>query len=181
MAPGIWSTGSIVVVHRFSCSATCGLLPDQGSNPCPLHWQANSYPMHHQASPRTKTFWERFRTKSYITTPNLDLKRACVMISRKVHCTGYLLLYNKVWQNYWLKTIFIITQFAWIRNLDMAYLIEASVSRSAIKVPAGLQNSQGSAGEYPVPYSLTWYWQDSVSCGLLAGGSSQFLAIWASS
>ena len=32
----------------------------------------------------------------------------------------------------------------------MAYLIEASVSRFAIKVPAGLQNSQGSAGEYPV-------------------------------
>ena len=51
--------------------------------------------------------------------------------------------------------IFIISQFVWIRNLDMAYLIEASVSRFAIKVPAGLQNSQGSAGEYPVPYSLS--------------------------
>ena len=27
------STGSVVVAHRFSCSAACGILPDQGSNP----------------------------------------------------------------------------------------------------------------------------------------------------
>ena len=29
--------GSVVVAHRPSCSAACGILPDQGSNPCPLH------------------------------------------------------------------------------------------------------------------------------------------------
>ena len=33
----------VVVVHRFSCPATCGTLPDQGSDPCPLHWQADSF------------------------------------------------------------------------------------------------------------------------------------------
>ena len=27
---------------RLSCSAACGILPDQGSNPCPLNWQADS-------------------------------------------------------------------------------------------------------------------------------------------
>ena len=32
--------GSVVVAHGPSCSAACGILPDQGSNPCPLHWQA---------------------------------------------------------------------------------------------------------------------------------------------
>ena len=29
--------GSAVVAHRPSCSAACGILPDQGSNPRPLH------------------------------------------------------------------------------------------------------------------------------------------------
>ena len=29
--------GSVVVAHGPSCSAACGFLPDQGSNPCPLH------------------------------------------------------------------------------------------------------------------------------------------------
>ena len=30
---------------------TCGIFPDQGSNPCPLHWQADSQPLRHQGSP----------------------------------------------------------------------------------------------------------------------------------
>ena len=25
--------------------------PDQGSNPCPLHWQADSQPLRHEGSP----------------------------------------------------------------------------------------------------------------------------------
>ena len=35
-------TGSVVVVHGLSCSAACGIFPDQGLNLCPLHWQADS-------------------------------------------------------------------------------------------------------------------------------------------
>jgi len=27
---------------RLSCYAACGIVPDQGSNPCPLPWQADS-------------------------------------------------------------------------------------------------------------------------------------------
>ena len=34
--------GSVVVTHGLSCSAACGIFPDQSSNPCPLHWQADS-------------------------------------------------------------------------------------------------------------------------------------------
>ena len=34
--------GSVVVAHGPSRSMACGILPDQGSNPCPLHWQADS-------------------------------------------------------------------------------------------------------------------------------------------
>jgi len=34
---------STVVVHRLSCSATCGIFWEQGLNPCLLHWQVDSY------------------------------------------------------------------------------------------------------------------------------------------
>ena len=52
----LWSTvsrraGSVIVAHGPSCSAACGIFPDQGSNPCPLHWQADSQPLRHQGSP----------------------------------------------------------------------------------------------------------------------------------
>ena len=43
--------GSVVVAHGPSCSAACGIFPDQGLNPCPLHWQAESQPLRHQGSP----------------------------------------------------------------------------------------------------------------------------------
>ena len=43
--------GSVVVAHGSSCSAARGIFPDQGSNPCPLHWQADSQPLRHQGSP----------------------------------------------------------------------------------------------------------------------------------
>ena len=43
--------GSVVVAHGPSCSVACGIFPDQGSNPCPLHWQADFQPLCHQGSP----------------------------------------------------------------------------------------------------------------------------------
>ena len=43
--------GSVVVAHGLSCSAACGIFPDQSSNPCPLHWQADSQPLRHQGNP----------------------------------------------------------------------------------------------------------------------------------
>ena len=42
---------SVVVACGPSRSAACGILPGQGSNPCPLHWQADSQPLRHQRSP----------------------------------------------------------------------------------------------------------------------------------
>ena len=52
----LWSTGSrrtgsVVVAHRPSRSVACGIFPDRGMNPCPLHWQADSQPLRHQGSP----------------------------------------------------------------------------------------------------------------------------------
>ena len=48
--------GSAIVAHGPSRSAACGIFPDQGSNPCPLHWQADSQPLRHQGSPISYTF-----------------------------------------------------------------------------------------------------------------------------
>ena len=48
--------GSVIVAHGPSCSAACGIFPDQGSNPCTLHWQADSQPLRHQGSPQVVLF-----------------------------------------------------------------------------------------------------------------------------
>ena len=37
--------------YRLSCSEACGIFLDQGLNLCPLHWQMDSYSLHHQGSP----------------------------------------------------------------------------------------------------------------------------------
>ena len=52
-ARALGHVGSVVLVHRLSCPVVCGIFPDLGSNPCPLHWQEDSYPICHQESPVT--------------------------------------------------------------------------------------------------------------------------------
>ena len=59
--------GSVIVAHGPSRSAACGIFPDQGSNPCPLHWQADSQPLRHQGSPGPH-FWSLL----WVTQTNLD-------------------------------------------------------------------------------------------------------------
>ena len=44
--------GSIIVAYGLSCSAACGIFPDQGSNLCLLNWQENSYLLCHEGSPK---------------------------------------------------------------------------------------------------------------------------------
>ena len=40
---GFYSMWALVVMeHGFSCPVACEIFPDQGSNPCPLHSQADS-------------------------------------------------------------------------------------------------------------------------------------------
>ena len=53
-ALGVWAWA--IVAQGLSCSAACEIFPDQGPNPCPLHWQADSQPLHHQGSPHRTTF-----------------------------------------------------------------------------------------------------------------------------
>ena len=60
IALAMWGLSCSHTNCEFFCSSSvikaigsfpCGILPDQGSNPCPLHWQADSQPLRHQGSP----------------------------------------------------------------------------------------------------------------------------------
>ena len=46
-----------------SCSTACGIFPDQVSNPCPLHWQADSQPLRHQGSPSISSYKDLMKSK----------------------------------------------------------------------------------------------------------------------
>ena len=49
-ARGLSNCSSLALEHRLSCSAACGIFPDQGSNRCLLNWQTSSLPLSHQGS-----------------------------------------------------------------------------------------------------------------------------------
>ena len=42
---------SVDMAHRLTCSMAARIFLDQESNPYPLHWQMDSYPLDHQGSP----------------------------------------------------------------------------------------------------------------------------------
>ena len=48
--------GSAAMAHGPSRSAARGILPDRGTNPCPLHRQADSQPLCHKRSPKKYNF-----------------------------------------------------------------------------------------------------------------------------
>jgi hypothetical protein len=52
VAPGVWSTGLVIVGHGLACSLACEIFLDKASNLCLLHWQADCLPLSHQGSPR---------------------------------------------------------------------------------------------------------------------------------
>ena len=59
------SIGWEVVALGLSCPTACGIFPDQGSNTCPLTWQADSLPLDHQGSPVCYFFTYIFSPTSY--------------------------------------------------------------------------------------------------------------------
>ncbi|XP_073664623.1 START domain-containing protein 10 isoform X2 [Tursiops truncatus] len=53
---GSGRAGPAAMAHGPSHSAACRIFPDRGTNPCPLHRQADSQPLHHQGSPVQPVF-----------------------------------------------------------------------------------------------------------------------------
>ena len=93
--------GSVVVAHGPSCSPAGGIFPDQGSNPCPLHWQADSQPLRHQGS-----------TVVFILELCVYLKLRCLAKGRcniivywialtLCQCTNFHTSANRRWENFW--------------------------------------------------------------------------------
>ena len=82
--------GSVVVAHGPSCSVACGIFPDQGSNPCPLHWQANSQPLRHQGSPHSPLFFPPHHLRGWClpscSTPRHPIFEMPTMASVSPHC-----------------------------------------------------------------------------------------------
>ena len=66
VAPELQRAGSVVVARGLTCSVACGIFPDQGSNPCLLHWQADSLPLSHQGSLSTPLIEETVLFPVYI-------------------------------------------------------------------------------------------------------------------
>ena len=50
VVPRFQSRGSKATAHGLSCFLACGIFLNQGLNPCPPHWQVDSYALHHQGS-----------------------------------------------------------------------------------------------------------------------------------
>ena len=52
------------MVSGLSCSEACGIVPDQGLNPCPLLWQVDSCSLDHQGSALIHLFFCLVSVKS---------------------------------------------------------------------------------------------------------------------
>ena len=50
----------------------CGIFPDQGFGLCPLHWQADSYPLYHGGSPEVAI------------SPHLNIQVAITLLHKEV-------------------------------------------------------------------------------------------------
>ena len=62
---GLWSMQLSHCGTQVSCYMVCGICPDQGLNLCPLHWQADSYPLLHQGSPDNAISFLKQRDNQY--------------------------------------------------------------------------------------------------------------------
>ena len=59
---GFWTLEHVVAAQGLSCSEACGIFPDQGSSPCPLHWLADSLTLSQQGSPVLELFVSYFKS-----------------------------------------------------------------------------------------------------------------------
>ena len=76
---GAWALGaqaSVAAACGLSCYLACGIFPNQGSNMCPLHWQADSQSLECQGNPHTCFFFfnELLLSTYYVSRPVLGIE-----------------------------------------------------------------------------------------------------------
>ena len=64
--------GSVVGAHGLSCPVACGIFLEQGSNPCPLHWQAGAQLLGHQGSSLFNSNWLTIKNHMWLIATVLD-------------------------------------------------------------------------------------------------------------
>ncbi|XP_059998968.1 NADH dehydrogenase [ubiquinone] 1 alpha subcomplex assembly factor 2 isoform X2 [Lagenorhynchus albirostris] len=67
---GCGRAGPGAMAHGPSPSAACGILPDRGTKPRPLHRQADSQPLRHQGSPLLMLLRQTIREKRIVESAN---------------------------------------------------------------------------------------------------------------
>ena len=82
---GSGRTGSAAMAHGPSRTVACGIFPDRGTNPCPLHRQADSQPLCHQGSPSTFLISSVCKVKLSYLSENLLYSNAILSSSLKLH------------------------------------------------------------------------------------------------
>ena len=82
VVPGLSSVDSILVVHELKCSVAFGIFPDQGSNPCLLHWQVNSLPLSQLGSPRILPFLSSTPPKLLLSFAGVCVYMCSLLFSR---------------------------------------------------------------------------------------------------
>ncbi|TEA39879.1 hypothetical protein DBR06_SOUSAS32610006, partial [Sousa chinensis] len=91
---GSGRAGSAAMAHGPSRSTACGIFPDRGTNPCPLHQQADPQPLSHQGSPvkvlNKGIILCHFPTQSYYITHPLKLR----FKKRKLHSLHYVFFFT---------------------------------------------------------------------------------------
>ena len=71
--------GSVVVAHGLSCSTACGIFPDQESNLCRHHCQADYLSLSHQGNPSCYYYdycWYYWLLDHFSPPPNCNYMRA---------------------------------------------------------------------------------------------------------
>ena len=116
--------GSVVVAHGLSCSAACGIFPDHGSNPCPLHWRAASQPLRHQESPRKHIFETQLHLTCVVCVRVCVCMRVWFFLYKPSLANQLLQLWHECWcldtahsahRVWWGKTVPLQKEMLWVK------------------------------------------------------------------
>ena len=88
-AQALWCKDSVVVARRLRCPAACRIFLEQGSNPCPMHWQVDSYHCTTRELPFIGFCCKPFASTCCVAGTILALGRSMWPILKKWYCRDF--------------------------------------------------------------------------------------------